>query len=240
MPFCVCEEVVVICGVREDHGLSEKGPDLCPAYVKHAAEPGYVLQRHVGTLGDKAVPQPGSVKIERDAAAAADSAERFELAQRVDRTVLGRVRYIDHARLDHVAAAGIAEERVEILSEVFRRDLPVFFGYRDDLVAVGFHGPRLTLVYMAGSCRDNALIAFEQGVGNCGVRLRASGQEIDSGVRTAAGRADPVRGAFAVIVRAVARVLLEIDLGEPSQDLGVSAFHVVAVKAKQSDHPLHL
>ena len=77
-------------------------------------------------------------------------------------------------------------------------------GQRQDLVSGILDCPGFVDVHVAGVCRNHAFIVFEHGRNDRRISLCAAHQKFDLCVQAAAGFADLILRAFAVVVRTIA------------------------------------
>ena len=104
-------------------------------------------------------------------------------------------------------------------------------GQGDHLVAGEFDGSALVDVDVSGLGGDHRLMPAQQRGDHHAIGLRAAGEKMHIRVR-AAELADPVGGAAAPEVPAVARLGDQVALGQRLEDLGMAALRIIAQKVQ--------
>jgi|GEM_PF-6152154 len=159
-------------------------------------------------------------------------ADRLKLRFRIKRAVFGRLRDVDETRVHHVLVAPVVLDIEKRLIEHRGGHLAALLRNREHLVTAELDRARLMHGDVAGLSRYHALIPAQHRVDYRGVCLRAADEEVDPGVRSAAGLADLILRRERKFVVTVARFLQEISFRETLQNRGVRAFLVVTGERK--------
>ena len=88
--------------VCDDDRLAEQRAAFCPADCKHIAQPRQIRQRHAAVPIGQRHRQARAVQIQPKPVGAAKSGKLLELPERIRCADLGRIRYVNHLRLDHM------------------------------------------------------------------------------------------------------------------------------------------
>lgn len=112
-----------------------------PPMETHRTGGAQVGQGHVTGLTHKAVPQPGPIHKEEEAAVLAGLPQVRQLCQAVQRPILRGLGEIDHPRLHHVLPGGILPVALIDPADLPSCELAVGAGHRQHLVPGGLDGP---------------------------------------------------------------------------------------------------
>ena len=198
----------------------------------------HLRQRQVRAVGHQAIAQTGAVDKQRQAVFTAGVVQGGQLRLGVQRAALGGVGDVHHARLDDMLGGLVVFVPLHIVPHLLCGDLAVGGGQGDDLVACGLDGPGLMAVDVAADGGQHALPWPQDGGDDGGVGLGAAHQEVDVGLRGAAGGFDLLPRGLAVLVLAVAHGLDHVGLGQPDHDRGMRALQIITVEIDHCTSPL--
>ena len=180
----------------DDHRLAEERADLRASDVEDVAQAGDVAERDRIAVGGQPVSEPCAVEVEGNGAAPADTVERLQLLEAVQRAELRGMRYVEHSRGHHVGPGFVAVEGVDVVFDVAGPHLALVAGQHEDLVSRGFDRPGLVDVDVPRIGRQHPFVTPQQSVDDRGVGLGAADQEVHLGLRNPAGLADELPGVF--------------------------------------------
>ena len=220
---------IVVC---DDDGLAEQRTALGTAQVKHVAERGVVLQAQIVGGARQAVGHPRAVheQVESQFVAGGGNVGQFLLV--IKGADLGGVRDVDHAGLDLVLVAGVGAVLLHGFADLAGRDLAVFAGQRQALVACGLDGAGLVHMDVPGVGAQHALPRLERRRNDGQIRLGRTDEKVHVGVGSVTQALDLRGGLGAVFIFAIAGGLVEIGLLQKLQNRGGRALAIVTFKTK--------
>ena len=222
--------------LREDDRLAEECAAFRSADVERIAEPRDGGEGQLVCTAAERVCEPRAVEEERNAVRAANGADDLKLVHRIERSVLRRMREVDHAGAHHMIAVRILMVGTQTALDRFCRELAVRVRQGEHLVTARLDRARLVHGDVPRIGGDHALVGVQQRGDDNAVRLCSAREEMNLCVRRTACLADLFPRRLRIWVKPVARRLLHIRIREPPQDFRVRALHIVRVKGQHLVH----
>ena len=217
---------------RHDKRLAKERPHLRAADVEDVGQTRDVFERHVVSFGRKTVSEARPVDVERQTMAVADGPKGLEFVERIERSILRRVRNVDESGMNRKVARRIVLELFHGPLDRFRGNFAFLLGKSQNLVARGFDRTRFMPRDVARVGRENALVVAKNRAGHGRVRLCTAHEKPHLRFGRTAGLADEFGRPFAVLVRPVARRLIKVRGREFFQNARMRAFQIVAFEMK--------
>lgn len=215
-------------GVLDDDGLAEQGAVLGAANPEDVGELQHVVQRHVVHAGSEGSADSSAVGKEKQAVGLTEALQGSQFSFGIDGADLSGVGNVNEARAGHVREVPVV---VEGLGQRLGRQLAIFRGHVDDLVAAGLDGARLARNDVAGAAGDDGLVWAKTGGDADCVGRGAAGHEEDADVVGAQMAADQLAGRLAVAVVAIADLLRVVAEQQRVEHVGMGALAVVVGEA---------
>lgn len=133
--------------------------------------------------------------------------------------------------------AGVGAVFFHRVADLPCRDLAVFIGQSQALVAGGFYCAGLVYMDMAAVGAQHTLPGLEGRIDDRQVGLGRTYKKVHGGIRGVAQGADLVRSGGAIAVLAIAGGLVKVGLLHQFQHRGGSAFAVITFKTKHKSSP---
>ena len=223
--------------IGDDHGLAKQCAALGAAQVEHIAQGGVVLQGQVVGFAHQAVGHAGAVHKQVQPQLIAGGRDVGQLGLGVERAHLGGVGDVDHTGLHLMLVAGVGAVFFHRVADLPCRDLAVFIGQGQALVAGGFYCAGLVYMDMAAVGAQHTLPGLEGRIDDRQVGLGRTYKKVHGGIRGVAQGADLVRSGGAIAVLAIAGGLVKVGLLHQFQHRGGSAFAVITFKTKHKSSP---